>query len=73
MDQKSFQSKKYTEIKKDFFLGSNDLLLISKLQIHWSDRFHFCHLLHPGYREARKNRAIMSEIFLKMSMIKADL
>ncbi|EKO27502.1 hypothetical protein LEP1GSC104_3862 [Leptospira interrogans str. UI 12621] len=29
-------------------------MLISKLQIHWSDRFHFCHLLHPGYREARK-------------------
>ncbi len=57
MDQKSFQSKKYTEIKKDPFLGSNGLLLISKLQIHWSDRF------HPGYREARKNRAIMSEIF----------
>ncbi len=63
MDQKSFQSKKYTEIKKDPFLGSNGLLLISKLQIHWSDRFHFCHLLHPGYIEARKNRAIMSEIF----------
>ncbi|EKR84480.1 hypothetical protein LEP1GSC079_4507 [Leptospira interrogans str. FPW1039] len=30
-------------------------MLISKLQIHWSDRFHFCHLLHPGYREVRKN------------------
>ncbi len=65
MDQKSFQSKKYTEIKKDPFLGSNGLLLISKLQIHWSDRFHFCHLLHPGYIEARKEPGNNVRNFLK--------